>query len=1020
MTMSSRTLVTTTASCMVIAISSSLGTAARAESPVLGTIGLDSSGAWPLTAIQDAAHGEWFGGKAFSWWLSVHDTVVPKMISDFDPAPDGYDDFIIRSGWGIGIVGNDAGDNLVLKAAAPYGTDIGEGWILSAGDEVVAVGRFGRAEAPAQMVLKGTTGFAFVRAHEEGGLQAMTVVPYGNWITGDGFGWLVGPGDKVIGVGRLNGIADGLVVMSNWGMGVWAPQWIGAPTLLSIHQNGTEFQAASARTWQLDTEDPRFRLLDVSDIDIASDNRAEMILVSSSGLAVLHENGSGVWGSEPLDLRLHVPDGEALSEDTGVIGTLHWLVNASDFSKDRGADVLFQHEDGITILGKSGSAWSFKAVANQDYGSWIGGWSFGGDDLLLPLAGDLDGDGQNDLPITSGWGVGVLTISGSLFKEIGLAPYESLPITSADQLVGVGKFDHSGRRRLLFKNNSAPAAPTRPAVLTYHNDNARTGLNPNERCLTPAKIGEQGLRLQFQNHLGGVIDGDQERVFAQVMYVPDLAVDFDADGLPDDGSLHDAFFVVTDKNNLYAWDANTGGWLYGKRFKDRQDEVSRSLGGRHHQIGGIQSTPVIDYSTKTMYIVYATMNRPQRTGGEDPDWDVAYWLVAWDLQTARTLRGVRIAGSYPRSDGSSVEFLARNHAQRPALLLSEGSVYIAFSSRWQEEAIEYHGWVFRYDTATFEQLGVFNTSPNEKSGYPSRGAGIWQGGGGLAADETGQVYLITGNGPVDIDSGTYGDFFLKFAPRGYTLQLRKAFTPKNPGQYLDIAYLQKDWDLGAGGPLLMPGTDRVLGGGKEGMYHIINRNTFTRVQDDLQAFTNLYDPNWRTNAQWAGGPHLHGNPAYWRGPTSAYGYVYQQAEMDYLKAYKYEFSKGRLDDTPIVASDRRITPQAVGEREGMYMTNQLSVSSDGNREGTGVVWATLPARTDDPNDAPDSVTNRLTAYNAENLQALWSTDITGTGDPAHMPKSTPPTIADGKVFIANNNNEVRVYWAGCVMGRPPR
>ena len=51
------------------------------------------------------------------------------MISDFDR--DGYDDFIIRSASGIGIVGNDANDNLVLKAEAPYGTDIGRDWILS-------------------------------------------------------------------------------------------------------------------------------------------------------------------------------------------------------------------------------------------------------------------------------------------------------------------------------------------------------------------------------------------------------------------------------------------------------------------------------------------------------------------------------------------------------------------------------------------------------------------------------------------------------------------------------------------------------------------------------------------------------------------------------------------------------------------------------------------------------------------------------------------------------------------------
>ena len=143
MSSSSETLARTTASCLVTAISLLVCAATRAESPVFGTIGIDPFGA--LTIIQGAAHGEWFEGSDLSWDLSIDDAVVPSMISDFDK--DGYDDFIIRSDWGMGIIGNDADDNIVLKALTPYGTDIGDGWVLSASDEVVAVGQFGRAES---------------------------------------------------------------------------------------------------------------------------------------------------------------------------------------------------------------------------------------------------------------------------------------------------------------------------------------------------------------------------------------------------------------------------------------------------------------------------------------------------------------------------------------------------------------------------------------------------------------------------------------------------------------------------------------------------------------------------------------------------------------------------------------------------------------------------------------------------------------------------------------------------------
>ena len=380
------------------------------------------------------------------------------MISDFDK--DGYDDFIIRSDWGMGIIGNDADDNIVLKALTPYGTDIGDGWVLSASDEVVAVGKFGRAESAGQMVLKGTTGFGFVRAHE-GGLQAVTVVPYGDRITGEGFDWLVGPDDKVIGVGRLNGIADCLVVTSDWSVGVWAPRWSGTPMPLGVHQNQTAFQGPDGRTWELDTTDPRFQLLGVSDIDMHVDRRDEMVLMSSSGLAVLHENGSGVW-----NLKFFRPDGEPVFD--AVVGTdPDRLIHMADFDKSGGADLLFQHEDGITVLGKARNAapdspWTFGVIGEHGYGSSSGGWELSEGDLLLPLAGDFDGDGQYDFAITSAWGLSILTRSGSAFEEIALAPYQDLPISSSLQIVGVGKFDHSGRHRLLFRN--LPVPPNGPSL----------------------------------------------------------------------------------------------------------------------------------------------------------------------------------------------------------------------------------------------------------------------------------------------------------------------------------------------------------------------------------------------------------------------------------------------------------------------------------------------------------------------------------------------------------------------------
>jgi hypothetical protein len=167
--------------------------------------------------------------------------------------------------------------------------------------------------------------------------------------------------------------------------------------LISITPNDTVYTSPSGKSWTLDTTDPRFRFLGASDIDKARDNHAEMVLVSSSGLAIFRKNPSGVWGTSSLDLHFTLKDGE-IFPGTSVNSTLHWLSKVTDFNKSGGAELLFQTQNDITVLGKSASAtsWSFSPIAHHVYGPWIGGWNFNGGDLLSPWAGDVDGDGQTD------------------------------------------------------------------------------------------------------------------------------------------------------------------------------------------------------------------------------------------------------------------------------------------------------------------------------------------------------------------------------------------------------------------------------------------------------------------------------------------------------------------------------------------------------------------------------------------------------------------------------------------------
>jgi len=82
-------------------------------------------------------------------------------------------------------------------------------------------------------------------------------------------------------------------------------------------------------------------------------------------------------------------------------------------------------------------------------------------------------------------------------------------------------------------------------VLTYHNDNFRTGLNSQETILTPTNVKTNIFGKLFGYFLDGYI-------YAQPLFVSGL-------NFPGQGA-HNVLFVATEHNSVYALDAdrNTG------------------------------------------------------------------------------------------------------------------------------------------------------------------------------------------------------------------------------------------------------------------------------------------------------------------------------------------------------------------------------------------------------------------------------------------------------------------------------
>lgn len=523
------------------------------------------------------------------------------------------------------------------------------------------------------------------------------------------------------------------------------------------------------------------------------------------------------------------------------------------------------------------------------------------------------------------------------------------------------------------------------SVLTHHNDVERTGAYLHEDALTPELVRASGLRLVRRLPLDATVG-------TQLLYLHQLKVN---------GRRRDLVYAVTDANTVHALDVRDGSVLWRDTLRDREDTV------RYLPRGPV-STPVIDPITHTMYIVYSTKNQAtdhvltnsQAEKSKLAHLDAEFWLVALDVRNGRTLRATKIAATTRRPDGSLLTFIPENHWNRPALLLTHNSIYVAFGPRRREELVEYHGWVMRYDAQTLDQRGVFCTSTEARGGSDigkvAQGAGIWQSGAGLAADPRGNVYLMTGNARADPARGWFGNSFVKLTPRlGGGLSAAGAFSPEEQDRRLE----KYDLDLGSGGPLVIPGTTLLAGGGKTGTAYLLDARTMQLRQSFVA--TRSSDPKSRSNADrpltWSYGPQLHGSLTYWRGPHSRYSYIYMWGAEDFLRAYRFRWTTQSID-TVAAAVSEVLVPSGYPTRS--ISGGMLSLSAQGTTRGSGILWSTR------------QTARRgfwLSAFDAETLTELWSTRLPS------LSYMQPPTVAAGLVMVATTSDppgrvqEIRIY-----------
>lgn len=547
-----------------------------------------------------------------------------------------------------------------------------------------------------------------------------------------------------------------------------------------------------------------------------------------------------------------------------------------------------------------------------------------------------------------------------------------------------------------------------PGVLTYHNDLARDGVNPQEYALSAATVNPSTFGKLFSCPVDGA-------VYTQPLWVPGLAIA---------GAIHNVVFVATQHDSVYAFDADANPcvtyWhvnllddLHGGTGSETPvtwNEVGYCYGDIYPEVG-VTGSGAINLKTQTLYVVSASESNPVTTGQCSSSTARFYHrlhalnlLTGGEQPNAPVTITASVPGSGDGSVGGIVSFNSQLQNQRSGLAFANGKVTVVFSAH--EDATPYHGWVLTYLTSNLSQNGVFNTTPNGLNGADG---GIWAGGGAPAIDGTGDLYVTTGNGVFDetppSPENDYGDSILRLHQvagktlNGVHLSVASWFTPDD-----QLTLAENDTDLGSGAAVLLPTQTSGAGPanllvevGKEGVVYLVDRDNMGGYLPDTndQIVQSFSGP---TSGLW-------GTPAFWQNN------LYIGGQGDSLKQFTFDPSTELFNPSFVSHTSQDFNfPGTTPSISSQWKTNGIVWAIDASLYGYASPNAGVNC-SQSPPPAACSGPAILHAYSADDVSIeLWnSTMAAGNRDRAgNAVKFVPPTIANGKVYVSTRN-EIDVY-----------
>ena len=490
------------------------------------------------------------------------------------------------------------------------------------------------------------------------------------------------------------------------------------------------------------------------------------------------------------------------------------------------------------------------------------------------------------------------------------------------------------------------------AVTTYHYDNYRTGWNQKETVLTPTNVASSSFGLLQTVPLDDQVD-------AQPLVVPGVQITAGKNQ-----GTHDVVYIATEGNTVYAIDIHSRTVLLSANFGT---PVAYPLGCTNNGPNvGITSTPVIDLSSNTLYVMIYT----QDAGGP------AYRLHALDLGSLTDkVKPQVVSASHTLTDGTTFTFNATYQRQRPALLLANNSIYAGFGSFCDYSADVSRGWLLGWTAGSLKPFPSNQLIDQQDSRGGFYLSSIWMAGYGLAVDDKGDILFVTGNSDYSTYDGVTNiqESVVKVSPTLTTVL--DLFTPSNQPT-LD----QGDTDFGSGGVLVLPDQPGsiphlAVAAGKFGTMFLMN-------EDDLGGYSptkNHVLGSYSVGACWCG-------QSYYVDPSDGTARVVSSGGRQ-VKVWKVQTS-------PKVALQKlTVSPTVAGGQDPGFFT---AISSNGNSHP--IIWALARP----PNSGKALI--HLFAFDPESggttMTQLFRATA-GTWPNRGGDANLVPVVADGLVFVAS-------------------